>query len=197
MRPGAAGFLHRYCAAPLRDHDRIVDDNTDCEDEAKHAGQVDRKAQGRKQSERSNNRNRNREQRNQSRPPVLQEDKNDYNDQPDRFQQSQQDFVNSGVDENSRVIGNDVIHSGRKIFLGLPHELADPVHGCHSIGAGRKIHDEVAGGDAVDAAEAAVVLGSQLHVSDITNTQPRMRPRVRERRTTSSNWLDLQAGPER
>ena len=75
--------LHR--ALDVLDHDdRVVDHDTDGQDDREEREQVDREAQHRHPEERADNRNRNREGRDERRAPLLQEDVHHDRDEDDR-----------------------------------------------------------------------------------------------------------------
>jgi hypothetical protein len=74
--------LHR-----LHHHDGVVHHDADGQHQSEHAGDVDRKTQQREDRERSDHRDRHGEQRNQRSAPVLQENEDHQNDEPDGFHQ--------------------------------------------------------------------------------------------------------------
>ena len=100
------------------DHDdRIVDDEAGRERDAEQRQRVDREAEQLHERERADERDRNRDRRNQRRPPVLEEQEHDEDDQPDRFEQRGDDLADR-LGRRPRVVSNasSTFRPGGKCF---------------------------------------------------------------------------------
>ena len=87
----------------LDDDDRIVDDEAGRERDAEQRQRVDREAEQLDERERADERDRNRDRRNQRRPPVLEEQEHDEDDQADRFEQRGDHLADRLGDDARRV----------------------------------------------------------------------------------------------
>ena len=107
-------MFHRF------DHDDgIVHHQPDGEHQAKERQRVDGKAQQRENGERANQRHRNRQQRDQRRPPALQEDEDHQHHQRQRFPERLADLTDSLGDRLGGVDGDLVIQVRRETALSI------------------------------------------------------------------------------
>ena len=83
---GLALLLH-VAEDVLVDHDRVVDDDADGEDQAEHRDVVEREAHHVHERERADHRRRDRQRRDQRRPPVADEQQDRQADQDGRQEQ--------------------------------------------------------------------------------------------------------------
>ena len=86
--------------------------------------------------ERADDRHGHGDQRNERRPPRLQERQHDDRHENDGVAQGLEDFVDRFVDERRRVVDDGVVQVGRKVALQLVHPLADRLGGVERVGAG-------------------------------------------------------------
>ena len=101
----------------LDDHDGVVDDDADGEDEAEQSQVVEREAERRHDGERADERHRDGDDRDDGRAPGLQEDDDDENHERDRLEQGHIDFVDRVLDEGRRVVDDAVFEPRREIAL--------------------------------------------------------------------------------
>ena len=150
-------------------HDGVVHYDADGEHQSEHTGDVDREAEQREDGKRADHRDRNREQRNQRGAPVLQEDEDDENHQPDGFHQGHHHVLDGGADEHGGVVWHHVVDSRGEARLHAVHVLDDLVGRLDGIGARGEIHNHVGRGAAVQPAEAAIGLRAELDAADVAN----------------------------
>ena len=93
----------------LDHHDRVVDDDADRQHQAEQREVVEAEAQQRHDGERADERHGHGDQRQDHRPPVLQEEQHDDGHQDDRVAQRLEDFVDRFVDERRRVVDDGVV----------------------------------------------------------------------------------------
>ena len=138
----------------------------------------------REQGEGADQRHRHRQQRNQGRPPALQENEHHEDDQHDGLDQRVFDFLHALGDRQRGVERDDVVQVGRKALLERRHELLGAVGGVHGIGAGQLVECDQGAGFAVEPRELVVILRAQLNAGDIPNAHnsPRSRRATRFRR---------------
>ena len=74
-----------------------------------------------KQRKCADNRDGNSQQRNQSRTPVLQEDKHDQHDERDRLEQGSNHVADGFTNKHRRIVWDDVLDAGGKRALRLGH----------------------------------------------------------------------------
>ena len=101
--------------------------------------------------------------RHQRRPPVLQEDQHDDEDQDERLEEGLVDFVDRFVDEDGGVVDDLVVDAfGEDACRELLHLRADGVGRFQGVGAGQLEDGQGDGGLAVEVAVDVVVSGPQL-----------------------------------
>ena len=123
-RPG--DFVHRLARGLARrqpllqpaldvldHHDRVVDHDADRQHQAEQRDVVQAEAEGGHDRERADDGHRHGDQRDERRPPVLQEDQHDDADQHDRLQQRPHHVVDRLADEGRGVVGDVVVDARR------------------------------------------------------------------------------------
>src|SRR5262249_27615172 len=105
----------------FHDYDRVVDYDADGQHQPEHAGDVDRKAEERKQRKCSHYGYGYGQQRDQSRAPVLQENEYHQNYQADGFEQRPQHVRDGFAHEHRGVVRDLVADALRKRALDLLH----------------------------------------------------------------------------
>ncbi len=97
------------------DHDdRVVHHQTDGQHQAEERERVDGEAKQREKRECANQRHRHGQQRNQCRPPALQEDEHDDDDQHDRLDQRLLDLLHALGHGQRGVESDDIVETRRK-----------------------------------------------------------------------------------
>src|SRR5690242_13801270 len=87
----------------LHHDDRVVDDETNRQNEAEERQSVDGKSEDREDRERSDERYRHRAERNERRSPVLEEKEHDEDHESERLEQGLDDVADSFDDRNRGV----------------------------------------------------------------------------------------------
>ena len=87
--------------------------------------------------ERADDGDRHGDQRDERRPPGLQEDQHDDGHEDDRVAQRLEDLVDRLVDERRRVVDDRVVDVGREAALQLVHPRANRVGRVEGVGAGQ------------------------------------------------------------
>src|SRR5215472_18251270 len=142
----------------LDDDDRVIHDETNGQNETKQRQSVDGKTKKRENRERANQRNRHCQQRNQSGPPVLQEDEyhEDYENQ--RLDESSDDLFDTLRYCKGGIQRDGVIEVFGKSGFQFFHQRLDAFHCVKSISAGKLIHGDDRRGLSVQASDLRVTL---------------------------------------
>ncbi len=107
---------------------------------------------------------------NQRAAPILQEDEHHDHDEDDRLHQRLQHFAN-GVADKGRGVEGDGVTQARRKSLGKPCQLgANGLIDIESIGGGQLADPDADTVVAVEAKLAAVVLGAQLGMANVSQT---------------------------
>ena len=168
------GFLRRQTlpdiALDILDHDDgVIDHDPDRQHQGEQAQRVDRIAQHQLDGEGRHQRHRNGHDRDDRRPPGLQEHHDHQHHQQDGLDQGVLHRLDRGGDEFRRIIGDRNVHAGRQFGTDGLNLFHDPVRRAQRIGA-RLLDDGHADAAlAVKEAADAVILGAQLHAGDIAN----------------------------
>ena len=150
------------------DHDYgVVHHQADRQHQAEERQRVDGEAEHREKSEGAHQRNRHRQQRNERRPPALQEHEDHQRDQRQRGQEGEHDFAHAFGDGLRCVQRNVVINVGGKALLQFGQSPLDLLGGIQCVGAGQLIHGHVGGGLAFVAANHVVILAAQFDAGDV------------------------------
>ena len=107
------------------------------------------------------------DQRDEGRPPVLQEDQHDHGHQAHRLQQRLHDVDDRLADERRGVVGDLVVDAVREARLQLLHLGPDPVGHVQRVGAGELKDGQADGRVAVEGAGQVVVLGAQFDAGHV------------------------------
>src|SRR5215469_18020859 len=167
-----SGFHGRHAVAHVAldvfdDDDRVVDDDADRQHQAEQGQVVERYAEGREDREGSDQRDRNRDDRDDSRTPALQEEKDDADHQKDRHENRDDDLADRLRNEDVRIVDDGGVDAGRKILLQLLHRRNDfPIDG-ERVGAGLGVNDQGRRIAAVHVGRAAVIRGADLDSADV------------------------------
>ena len=100
-------------------HDRVVDHDADREHKAEQGQIVDGKAERGHGGEGADQRHRNRDDRNDRRPPALQEHQHDDDDEDHRLVDGLDQFADGLRDELGRVVADIVVEPSGKPALSL------------------------------------------------------------------------------
>ena len=119
----------------LDDHNGVVDHNADRQHQPKQSERVDGKSKDVHHREGANDRDRNRDQWNNRRPPRLQEQNNDQNDQSDGLQQRMDHRFDRCANKLGRVVDDAVVHAIGHILFQFSHGLANVVRDLNSVRA--------------------------------------------------------------
>ena len=119
-------FVHQ--ALDVFQHDnRVVNHDTDCQNQPEQRQKVNRKAQQIHSGKRADNRHRHRQNRNQRRPHILQKQVHNRNNQQHRFKKRMDNFFNRHVHEQRRVVRDFVGNPLRKALGQFRHFLLDQI----------------------------------------------------------------------
>ncbi len=149
-----------------------------------------------KEHERAHQRDGHGQQRDERRPPALQEDEDDDDDEDQGLEEGLDDLLDALRDGQRRVQGDHVVQVGGKALLELRHELLGAVGGLDGVRARQLVEGDDGRGLAVEAADHVVSLGPQFdpaHVLDADERSRRGWPGSRCRRTP----LRSRGGPGR
>ncbi len=126
----------------LDDHDRVVDDDTGREHDAKERERVDREAKQLHERKRADERHRNGDGRNNRAAPVLQEQEHDEHDETDRFEQRPEHF-NDRLTHDRDVVERELpLQSGRKVLLEARHFNLHALEHFDRVGRGQQLHTD-------------------------------------------------------
>jgi hypothetical protein len=112
-------------------------------------------------------RDRDGEDRDDRRPPSLQEQDHHEDDENERLQQSRDDRVDGGLDEGRGIVDDRVVETRREALLEPLHLRDDRVRGGERIRAGTLEDAERRGGFVVEVGVQRVVLCAELDPSNI------------------------------
>ncbi|EXI75602.1 MAG: hypothetical protein AW07_00913 [Candidatus Accumulibacter sp. SK-11] len=157
----------------LEDDDGVVDDDADRQHHAEEGQRVDRVAEEVDAGEGAEQRHRHRGERNDRRPPALQEEIDDEEDEQHRLGQRLQNFLDRHADEARRVVGNGVAESLGEAWLQLVERLQDALRDRERVGAGRQEDADERRRLAVVAAVELVVARTEFDARDIAETDTR------------------------
>ena len=157
----------------LDHYDGVVHHDSDGQHEAEERQRVDREPEHADDREGPDQRHRDGQGRDQRRAPVLQEDVDGEDDEPDGDEERPHDLLDRDPDELGRVVGTRVGHAVREARGEPRHGRLDPARHVEGVGA-RQLEDaDERRRLAADAAERSVVLGAQLHAADVAESQHR------------------------
>ena len=151
----------------LDDHDRVVDDNADCQHHREQAREIDRETERRHRGEGADDRHRHRRRRHQDGPPVLHEQDNYEQHENSGLDQRLVDLVDRGPDRLRRIERDRVGQPRRKRARQLGHLGVDTVRGGQGIGLGRLEDFDPGRSLAVQLEPLPIGLGAQLDARDV------------------------------
>ena len=153
----------------LDDHDRIVDDDADGEDETEQRYGIDGKAHRQQHRERPDQRHGNGDCRNEGGAPVLQEHVDNENDENECLQQGDQHLAHRSFHIDRRIVGDPCLDVLGKALRQPVYFLADRTRNIESVCFGKLIDGEEGGGLRVELSEPAVGLRAEFdggHVAE-------------------------------
>ena len=109
----------------FNDDDGVVDDQADGQDHGEQGQRIDGEIEDFERSKSTDDRNGNGQDRDERRPPFLQKDEDDEDDQEQRFDEGIFDFIDGCVDEICIVHDDGIIQVRRECFLSLVQDLFD------------------------------------------------------------------------
>ena len=116
---------------------------------------------------RTDQRYRDRHQRNDRRPPGLQEQDDHQHHEDQGFEQRVHDRFDGAADKDRRVIGDAVIHARREILFQLGHLAAHIVGDVDGVGTGALENRNRNGGLVIDQRAQRILAGPQLDPGDV------------------------------
>ena len=171
----------------LHHHDRVVHHDADRQHQAEQREVIEAEAQRGHDGERADDRHRHGHQRNERRPPVLEEDQHDDRHQDHRVAQGLEDLVDRLADEGRGVVDDLVVQPVREPLLELLHLGVDAVGGLEGVGAGKLKDRQRHRGLAVEGARLVVLLRAELDAGHVA--QPDDADGLRQRRPwMSRRW---------
>ena len=129
-------FLGHHALHVLHDDDGVVDQQADRQHDAEHGQRVDREAGGGEHPEGPEQHDRHRDRRDEGRSQVLQEEIHDEEDEHDRFEQRNDDFLDGQADERRRVVRIDDVEAWRELRAQALERRPHGVRRVERVGAG-------------------------------------------------------------
>ena len=148
-------------------HDGIVHQGADNQNQTEHGQYVDGVPQRVHHQECAEQRYRNGNGRNQRGAPVLQEQVGNQHHQQQGNDQRLNDFVHGGINGLGRVIAHAPFHAIREVRFNLAHAFLHLGHGEQGVGFVILVNNHAHVVLAVQAAVAGVALGAQLHGGNV------------------------------
>ena len=155
-------LFHRF-----HDDNRVVHDEANSEHEGEQRQRVDREPQQRKHGEGADERHRHGNQRDERRPPVLQEEEDDENDQDHGLEERVDDLADALGHRQRRVECDCVVEVSGEPAFEVRERAFDAVRGGQRIGAGRLIDGDDGGGLPVHARQLLIVEGAQFDAGHV------------------------------
>ena len=124
----------------LDDDDGVIDHQSNGQHQAEEREGVDGKPKDREERKGSDQRNRHGQQRDERRPPALQENIYDDHHQQQGLPQRRQDFHDAPADRQRRVQRDGVIEVLRELLLELLHQILHALGGVQRVGAGQLVN---------------------------------------------------------
>ncbi len=153
----------------LDDHDGVIDHNADRQHQTEQRKIVQAETRHRHGGECADNRHGHGNQRNDRRPPTLQEYEHDDRHQNDRVAQRLEHLVDRFANEGGRIVANCIGDAVGKIARKLHHFCLHPIGGIQCVGIGQLKHGQAHRGIAIETAGDIVAAGPHFHVADILN----------------------------
>ena len=169
----ARGFLLRPHDAldVFEHHDGIVDDDADRQHQPEQRQQVDRETEQVHSGEGADQRDRNSEDGNQRRPPALQKDEDDGDDQNDRLDERLDHFLDGDLDEARGVERYPVFEPFREARLQAIHRRLDALGDFEGIGARLQVDADRDRRRAIEGRRESVIERAQFDARDILDPE--------------------------
>ena len=166
--PGAQQTLHI-----LHHHDGVIDHDADGQHQTEQGEVVQGKAEGRHDRAGADQGDRDGENRDDRRPPALQEHQDDEDHEADGDDQRLLHLVDGGADIFGGVVDDLVVEAGGEVLLQLDHRLLDRVRRGDGVGAGLGLDALRGGGKAGHVGVDRIVLRRQLDPRHVAHTGQR------------------------
>ncbi len=153
----------------LDDDDGIVDNKPDGEHQPEERERIDRKPQEGKEHEGPHQGDGDGQERDECRPPALQEDENNDDDEDQGLVEGLDDLLDALRNGQGRVQGDHVVQVGGESLFQIRHDLLGAVGGRDGVCARQLVEGDEGGGLGIESADHAVRLGPQFdspHVFD-------------------------------
>ena len=151
----------------FNDHDRVINDEADGEDEREQGQQVDRVAKRQQQQHHPHQRKRDRDNRNDRRAKTSEEQEDHYDDDQRGFDQRLFHLIDGRADEGGGVIGYRHVETGRQLRLDRRHRLAYGVDDGQRIAGRCRIDADEYRFQPIEYRRAVGVLRSKFDLGDI------------------------------
>ncbi len=153
----------------ILDHDDgVIDQNPDRQHHAEQRQNVDRKAEQPQTQTRACKRNRHHQSRDQRRPPALQEQVHDEENQHHRLDQRLDHFVDRGLHERRGVVGDRPADVVRQAGFQLGHAGLHALGRGERIGPGAQLHRHPGHRRAVQCGGRSIALRTDLNPGHLT-----------------------------
>ncbi len=149
------------------DDDGVVHDDADGQHQPEQRQIVQAEADGGHDGKRADDCHRHGHQRDDRRPPVLQEHQHNDGDQGDRLDECADHFVDRLLDERSHVEGDRVVDVVREAFLELLHSVDDALGGSDGVGIGQRPDGEAGVVFAVELASGVQAASAEFDPADV------------------------------
>ena len=154
----------------LDDHDGVVHDQSDGQHEPQQRDDVDRESEQGKQREGADERHGYRHQRNHGRPPVLQEEIDDEDDEQEGDDERAEDVPHAGVDARRGIDDRGGFDAVGKTLREPFHRGFDLAADGHGVAARLLVDDDHGRRIALVGRTDAVGLASERHLGDVAQT---------------------------
>ena len=172
MRVASKGEIPLLTHNPLdvfHHHDRVVDQETDCEHHGKHGQHIDGKAEEPQHRKRSQDHHGDCDGWNQGRPHVAHETEHHEENQDDRFEQGLDHLFNGDSYERRGIVRIHHFHARREELAHLFHLGPDVVGRIERVGARGLANGQTGRGPAVVVDIDVVGLRPQFRAPDVPN----------------------------
>ena len=161
-------------ALDVLDHDDcVVDEQAGRQHQPEQGHGVDGKAERVEDREGAEQHDRHGDERDQRRPPALQEHEHDQHDEQDRLEQRLHDLPDRQLDEVAGVVGVGVVVAGRHARRDFGDLGLDQIRGSQRVGARFERDADAGARVAVGADRRGIIVGAQLDPRDIAEQNAR------------------------
>ena len=151
----------------LDHHDRVIDDDADCQDQSEQREHVDGETEQAHDRECPDDRHRDGEHRDQRGSPILQEQEDDQGDQDECLHEGLDDLMDGGADERGGVVDSSELESGGEHPPHVVQRGRDAVGDLQGVGARRLENNEGRARLAVESGKGVVHLAAEFDAGDI------------------------------